>query len=58
MNAFVYRLTAIRRRLDEEIGRELQRRWPDSLRLLRLKALRLAVKGRLHARMRRGAVGI
>jgi hypothetical protein len=47
MNAFVYRLTAIHRKLDEEIRRELKRRVPDSIRLLRLKKLRLAVKDRL-----------
>ncbi|HEY0131427.1 MAG TPA: DUF465 domain-containing protein, partial [Allosphingosinicella sp.] len=54
MKTFAYRLTAIHRRLDEEIRGELRRRWPDSIRLLRLKTLRLAVKDRLHARMRRG----
>jgi uncharacterized protein YdcH (DUF465 family) len=58
MNAFAYRLTAIHRRLDEEIRRELQRRWPDSIRLLRLKKLRFAVKDRLYARMRRKTVRI
>ncbi len=48
MNATLYRLTVIHRRLDEEIRRELKRRFPDSLRLLRLKKLKLAVKDRLH----------
>ncbi|HYW15990.1 MAG TPA: DUF465 domain-containing protein [Allosphingosinicella sp.] len=57
MNAFIYRLTLVHRRLDEEIRRELGRRWPDSIRLLRLKKLRLAVKDRLCARQRK-AVGI
>ena len=57
MNPFIYRLTLVHRRLDEEIRRELQRRWPDSIRLLRLKKLRLAVKDRLYARTRH-AVGI
>ena len=52
MNPFIYRLTLVHRRLDEEIRRELQRRWPDSIRLLRLKKLRLAVKDRLYAKMR------
>jgi hypothetical protein len=52
MNPFIYRLTLVHRRLDEEIRRELQRRWPDSIRLLRLKKLRLAVKDRLYARQR------
>jgi len=48
MNAIIYRLTAIHRRIDEEIRSELKRRLPDSIRLLRLKKLRLAVKDRLH----------
>ena len=52
MNAFVYRLSVVHRRLDDEIRRELKRRWPDSMRLLRLKKLRLAVKDRLYAKMR------
>ena len=56
MNPFIYRLTLVHRRLDEEIRRELQRRWPDSIRLLRLKKLRLAVKDRLHAKALRGTV--
>ena len=47
MNAFAYRLTVIHRKLDDEIGRELKRRFPDTMRLLRLKKLRLAVKDRL-----------
>ena len=58
MNAFIYRLSVVHRRLDDEIRRELQRRWPDSIRLLRLKKLRLAVKDRLHAKMRHRAFGI
>lgn len=48
MNSIIYRLTVIHRRLDDEIRRELKRRFPDSFRLLRLKRLRLAVKDRLH----------
>lgn len=48
MNAFIYRLSTIHRRLDEEIRRELKHRAPDAIRLLRLKKLRLAVKDRLH----------
>lgn len=47
MNAFIYRLTIVHRRLDTEIRRELKRRVPDSMRLLRLKKLRLAIKDRL-----------
>ena len=50
MNALIYRLTVLHRRLDDEIRRELKRRFPDSMRLLRLKKLRLAIKDRLHSR--------
>ncbi|HEX8379720.1 MAG TPA: DUF465 domain-containing protein [Allosphingosinicella sp.] len=57
MNPFIYRLTLVHRRLDEEIRRELGRRLPDSIRLLRLKKLKLAVKDRLHARRPRETVG-
>jgi uncharacterized protein YdcH (DUF465 family) len=55
MNAFIYRLIVIHRRLDEEIRNELARRWPDSIRLLRLKKLRLSVKDRLYSKLRRTA---
>jgi hypothetical protein len=48
MNPFLYRLSLIHHRLEEEIRRELRRRVPDSLRLLRLKKLKLAVKDRLY----------
>ncbi len=48
MNALVYRLSIIHRRLDDEIRRELKHRFPNSIRLLRLKKLKLAVKDRLH----------
>ncbi len=47
MNAISYRLTRIHRRLDDEIRREMRRRLPDSIRLLRLKKMKLAVKDRL-----------
>lgn len=52
MNPFFYRLSVMHRRLDDEIGSELRRRFPDSIRLLRLKKLRLAVKDRLHFGLR------
>jgi hypothetical protein len=51
MKSFVYRLTVVHRRLDDQIRRELKRRFPDHFRLLRLKKLRLAVKDRLHRHM-------
>lgn len=48
MNSFIYRLSEMHRKLDDEIRLELKRRFPDSFKLLRLKKLRLAVKDRLH----------
>jgi hypothetical protein len=47
MSSATWRLTRIHRRIDDAIQLEMQRRLPDSLRLLRLKKLRLAVKDRL-----------
>jgi len=44
----VYKLTVVHHRLDDQIRQELKRRFPDGIRLLRLKKLRLAVKDRLH----------
>lgn len=53
MSSAAYRLTHIHRRLDDAITVEASRRLPDSLKLLRLKKLRLAVKDRLATMMRR-----
>ena len=53
MSIHAYRLTAMHQRLDEAIRDEMRRRLPDSIRLLRLKKLKLAVKDRLAALMRR-----
>ena len=53
MSSSTYRLTQTHRRLDDAISLEMARRWPDSLKLLRLKKLRLAVKDRLATLMRR-----
>lgn len=53
MSASTYRLTSIHKSLDEAISRELKSRLPDSLRLLRLKKLKLAVKDRLSGLLRR-----
>jgi hypothetical protein len=53
MSSATYRLTRIHRSLDDAISAEMSRRAPDSLKLLRLKKLRLAVKDRLAAMMRR-----
>lgn len=52
MNAYVYRLSVVHRRLDDEIRREIRQRFPDTIRLLRLKRLRLAVKDRIADAMR------
>ena len=51
MNPWIYRLSVIHRRLDDEIHRELKHRLPDTFRLLRLKKLKLAVKDRLHRQL-------
>ena len=48
MNPLIFRLTLVHRRLEDEIGRELKRPFPDRFRLLRLKKLKLKVKDRLH----------
>jgi hypothetical protein len=52
MNAYIYRLSVVHRRLDEEIRREARASFPDAIKLLRLKKLRLAVKDRLSRRFR------
>lgn len=48
MNALSYRLLLIYSKLDAEVRREHQRRFPNAFRLLRLKKLRLAIKDRMH----------
>ncbi|WP_327753686.1 YdcH family protein [Sphingobium sp. SJ10-10] len=53
LNTFLYKLTRLHGQLEEEIRSELKRRFPDSLRLLRLKKVRLHVKDRLHAHVLR-----
>jgi len=50
MKDLFHRLTRVHRFLDDEIGGELKRRFPNPIKLLRLKRLRLAVKDRLRAR--------
>ena len=52
MSAMMYRLTDIRRRIDEEIRSELSRRTPSFLRLLRLRRLNALVRERLSTRLR------
>jgi len=48
MTNLFHKLTARHRRLDDEISAEHRRPAPNSLKLLRLKRLRLAVKDRLN----------
>ncbi|MDZ3831040.1 MAG: DUF465 domain-containing protein [Sphingopyxis sp.] len=57
LNAHVYRLTLLHRRLDEAVRREARRRGTDPYRVLRLKKLKLAVRDRLSVLMRRPALG-
>jgi len=51
MTTLIYRLTLIHRKIDDEIRGELARRFPDSIKLFRLKRLRLAVKDRIYRRV-------
>ena len=51
MKDLFHRLTRVHRLLDDEIRSELKRRFPNHVKLLRLKKLRLAVKDRLHVRL-------
>ncbi|MBB5712233.1 DUF465 domain-containing protein [Sphingomonas xinjiangensis] len=53
MSNFTYTLIQLHKRLDDQIRGELKQRVPDSFKLLRLKKLRLRIKDRLHASMRR-----
>ena len=55
LNPHIYRLTVLHRQLDEAVRREARRRGGDPFRVLRLKKLKLAVKDRLAATMRRPA---
>lgn len=57
MKNLVYRLTSIHRKIDDEIRGELARRFPNSIKLLRLKKLRLAVKDRLTRRVSQHRAG-
>lgn len=56
MTIFSYKLTQLHKRLDDQIRAEMKVRMPDTLRLLRLKRLRLSVKDQLHARALRHQV--
>jgi len=54
---FIYKLTLVHRKLEDEIHGELKRRYPNHIKVLRLKKLRLAVKDRLYRRFRSRTVG-
>ena len=56
VNPNFYRLTVLHRQLDDAERREIRRRGADPFRLLRLKTLKLAVKERLAALVRRPAL--
>jgi len=56
-NPYIYRLSVVHRRLDEEIRSEWKRRFPDTLRLARLKKLRLAIKDRMAGLLRPASRG-
>jgi hypothetical protein len=43
-----HRLSVVHKKPDDEIRSELRRRIPDTMRLLRLKKLKLAIKDRLY----------
>jgi hypothetical protein len=53
MTTIAYRLHTVHARLKAEIKRELKRRSPDEHRLTKLKKLKLAIKDRLYANVRR-----
>ena len=48
MKALIYRLLLVHGRLDAEVRREHKRQFPEALRLLRLKKLKLTIKDRMH----------
>ncbi|MFT3966252.1 MAG: DUF465 domain-containing protein [Sphingobium sp.] len=48
MNDRIFRLLSRRQRLDEQLRTEMARPRPDSIRLLRLKRLQLAVRDRVN----------
>ncbi|HZV19117.1 MAG TPA: YdcH family protein [Sphingobium sp.] len=49
MTSQISRLLNRHRDIDDALRREQRQRWPDAMRLQRLKKLKLAVKDRLHA---------
>ena len=48
MRPRLFTLLEMHQRIVEALRRELRRRWPDPLRVIQLKKLKLRVKDRLH----------
>ena len=48
MRSRSFKLLEMHQKIDEALLRELRRRWPDPLRVIQLKKLKLRVKDRLH----------
>ena len=48
MRPRLFTLLEMHQRIDDSLRRELRRRWPDPLRVIHLKKLKLRVKDRLH----------
>mgnify|MGYP002777091977 FL=1 len=48
MNPRLYRLIETHQRIDRALRHEQRRRWPDSMRLIALKKLKLRVKDLIH----------
>jgi uncharacterized protein len=48
MRTTILKMLTVHQRLDEELRREAKRRWPDIMRIKRLKKLKLAIKDRLY----------
>jgi hypothetical protein len=51
MSQQIFRLMSRHQQLDDALRSEQKQRWPDFMRLQRLKRLKLAVKDRLSAMM-------
>jgi uncharacterized protein len=50
MKSGIFRLLIQHQQLDETLRAEQARRWPDVLRINKLKKMKLAIKDRLHQR--------
>ena len=56
MSTYAFRLLVLHRRFDDAIRSELKARWPDVVRVQRLKKLKLAAKDRLLSLATRGRI--